>query len=186
MVLTDREIQIAIENKDIWVDPEPEQEAYSSTSLDLTLDKTLTRFKPIQTGMNLSIDPSLPGFNFNAILKDTTVDFQIPEDGYPFKPNEMILGYTREYIKLNIHSRVAARVEGKSSLARLGVSVHLTAPIIHAGFEGQIRLEMKNHNSVPIILRTGMRVCQLVFEQTLGTPVRGYKGRFSGQVTCQN
>ena len=77
--------------------------------------------------------------------------------------------------------RLAARVEGKSSLARLGLAVHVTAPTIHAGFDGHTQLEIINHGGVPIRLRTGMRIYQLIFEQTLGTPVKGYSGRFSGQ-----
>jgi dCTP deaminase len=77
----------------------------------------------------------------------------------------------------------AARVEGKSSLARLGLGVHITAPTIHAGFDGQIRLELVNHGHFPITIKSGMRVCQLIFEQTLGTPERGYKGQFSGQTS---
>jgi len=68
-----------------------------------------------------------------------------------------------------------------SSLARLGLGVHVTAPTIHAGFDGHIRLEMVNHGKLPIRLRTGMRICQLIFEQTLGTPDKGYRGHFSGQ-----
>jgi dCTP deaminase len=86
-----------------------------------------------------------------------------------------------EYVNLPMDSRLAARVEGKSSLARIGVGVHITAPTIHAGFEGQIRLEIMNHGHLPVTIKPGMRICQLIFEQTLGTPERGYKGKFSGQ-----
>ena len=95
-----------------------------------------------------------------------------------------MLAWTTEYINyINLvsHHRIAARVEGKSSLARLGLGVHITAPTIHAGFDGHIRLEMFNHGKIPIRLRAGMRICQLVFEQTLGTPEKGYQGQFSGQ-----
>src|SRR5262249_40241594 len=77
--------------------------------------------------------------------------------------------------------RLAARVEGKSSLARLGLVIHMTAPTIHADFEGRIRLEMMNHGAVPIRLWPGMRICQLIFETTLGTAERGYRGQFAGQ-----
>jgi dCTP deaminase len=101
--------------------------------------------------------------------------------GYLFRPNRLLLAWTREYIELKAHARLAARVEGKSSLARLGIAVHITAPTIHVGFGGQIRLEMDNHGKVPLRLRTRMPICQLIFEQTLGVPVQGYKGRFSGQ-----
>ena len=79
-------------------------------------------------------------------------------------------------------ARVAARVEGKSSLARLGLAVHVTAPTIHAGFEGQSQLEVINHGRLPIRLRAGMAICQLIFEQTLGFPEIGYGGQFSGQL----
>lgn len=78
-------------------------------------------------------------------------------------------------------TRIAARVEGKSSLARIGLAVHITAPTIHAGFDGQIRLEIVNHGPLPILLKPGMRICQLIFEQTLGTPDKVYGGQFAGQ-----
>nr|WIE90621.1 dCTP deaminase [Mesorhizobium sp. WSM4875] len=182
MILTDREIQISLENKTIVVEPTPSEVQYSSTSLDLTLDKTLTIFKRPKTGVNLCIDPAASGFNHEDVLADLGSEFEIDaEQGYEFKPSEMLLAWTTEYVELPYNSRIAARVEGKSSLARLGIGVHLTAPTIHAGFKGQIRLEMVNHNIIPIRLRIGMRVCQLIFEQTVGTPVRGYKGRFAGQ-----
>jgi dCTP deaminase len=182
MILTDREIQIALDSKAILVDPTPSQNQYSSTSLDLTLDPVITKFKRPKTGVGVCIDPSLSGFDHEAVLADLGAEERISETtGYDFQPGEMLLAWTREYLKLPTTSRIAARVEGKSSLARLGVGIHLTAPTIHAGFDGQIRLEMVNHNLIPIKLRIGMRICQLIFEQTIGTPVKGYVGRFSGQ-----
>jgi len=57
----------------------------------------------------------------------------------------------------------------------------MTAPTIHAGFEGRIRLEIVNHGHLPILLKSNMRICQLVFEQTLGTPAKAYIGQFQGQ-----
>ncbi|WP_352883362.1 hypothetical protein [Mesorhizobium sp. M1396] len=71
-------------------------------------------------------------------------------------------------VELTSHSRIAARVEGKSSMARLGIGVHLTAPTIHAGFAGQIRLEMVNHNTIPVKLKPGMRICQLILNRPWG------------------
>ncbi|QND62278.1 dCTP deaminase [Mesorhizobium huakuii] len=183
MILTDREIQIALESKAIIVEPTPGEEQYSSTSLDLRLDKILTIFKRPKGGVDICIDPSNREYDHEAVFGDISTEIEIDDKkGYDFQPNDMVLGWTEEYIALTFHSRLAARVEGKSSLARLGIGVHLTAPTIHAGFTGRIRLEMVNHNVMPIRLRTGMRVCQLIFEQTLGTPVQGYKGRFAGQM----
>src|SRR5713101_2113135 len=94
---------------------------------------------------------------------------------------KFMLGYTREIIQLPHHSRIAARVEGKSSLARLGIGIHVTAPTIHAGFKGRIQLEICNHGTLKVKLTAGMRVCRLIFEQTLGTPDKGYRGQFYKQ-----
>lgn len=181
MILTDREIQIALEQGAIKIDPLPEDRAYSSTSVDLTLDPILTEFRESAGGIDRTVDPTHVDFNHDEALEELTSQVTIAADGYVFRPGKLILAWTVEYVKLDIHARLAARVEGKSSLARLGIAVHITAPTIHAGFEGQIRLEMINHGRVPVRLKPGMRICQLIFEQTLGTPVRGYKGRFSGQ-----
>jgi dCTP deaminase len=181
MILTDREIQIALQHQMLTVDPEPKEEAYSSTSLDLTLDPVLTVFKDGIGGLRQTIDPSDKDFDFDDLLETITQKVEIPDDGFQFRPGLLILAWTREFIHLKPHARIAARVEGKSSLARLGVGVHITAPIIHSGFEGHIRLEMVNHGKLPVLLKKNMRICQLIFEQTTGTPVRGYKGRFAGQ-----
>jgi dCTP deaminase len=72
-------------------------------------------------------------------------------------------------------------VEGKSSLARLGVGVHVTAPTIHAGFAGQLQLEIFNHSPLRIRLVPGCKICQVIFEMTLGTPEQGYSGMFYNQ-----
>jgi dCTP deaminase len=116
-----------------------------------------------------------------AVLTKLTDQNTIPEDGYILNNGKLVLGWTVETIKLPLNARLAARVEGKSSLARFGLGIHITAPTIHAGFRGRIRLEIFNNNIVPIRLRAGMRICQLIFELTLGTPDKGYQGQFLGQ-----
>ena len=92
-----------------------------------------------------------------------------------------MLGWTHETVELPNASRIAARVEGKSSLARLAIGIYITAPTIHAGFKGPIQLEIWNHGPLRVKLMSGMRVCQLIFEQTLGTPEKGYSGQFFAQ-----
>jgi dCTP deaminase len=181
VILTDREIKLALETGLIVIDPTPEDDAFSSTAVDLTLDSTLTEFSGDEGGVEKTIDPSHPEFQSEITLSQITNNISIPSDGFLLKPNRLVLAWTREYVNLISKNRVAARVEGKSSLSRLGLGVHLTAPTIHSGFDGHIRLEMVNHGYHPIRLRTGMRICQLIFEQTLGTPDRGYQGQFSGQ-----
>lgn len=181
MILTDREIQTAISRGAIIIDPAPSEKAYSSTSVDLTIDENLSIFMPHKEGLETIIDPSAPNFNAEEILKDLTRPHKISSDGFILKQKELILAYSKEYVDLRPDTKFAARVEGKSSLARIGLSIHITAPTIHAGFDGQIRLEIVNHGPLPIRLRVGMRICQLIFEQTLKTPERGYRGQFSGQ-----
>jgi dCTP deaminase len=138
-------------------------------------------FKPKKEGIETIIDPSVDNFNAEEILKELANSQEIPLDGYVLKHNIFVLAYSKEYIDLRPCPKFAARVEGKSSLSRIGLSVHIIAPTIHSGFDGRIRLEIVNHGHLPIRLKSGMRICQLIFEQTLGTPDRGYGGQFSGQ-----
>jgi len=182
VILTDREIQIALRTHQITIDPEPAKVAYSSTSVDLTLDGHIALFDTGKQYIRKVIDPTHEAFDVEEALKEIARQFDIdPQNGFDLPAKAFILGWSVEYIKIPAESRLAARVEGKSSLARLGIGVHVTAPTIHAGFDGQVRLEIINHGYFPATLKPGMRICQLIFEQTLGTPVKGYEGRFSGQ-----
>lgn len=181
MILTDREIRIALEKEQIVISPTPSQEAFSSTSVDLTLDPTLTVYKNQTAGVERTIDPVAEGLDHEAVLAELTEQVSIPNDGYILEHGTLVLGWTAENIRLPLNARLAARVEGKSSLARFGLEIHLTAPTIHAGFRGRIRLEIVNNNKVPMRLTTGMRICQLIFELTLGTPDHGYRGQFLDQ-----
>ena len=184
MILTDREIRLSIREGLIVIDPPPQPPAYSSTSLDLTLDETLREFTEEEVGLDLVIDPAASGYKFTkAISRVSNLKAIDPKEGYRLAKGRLVLGWTKERVHLQSRARVAARVEGKSSLARLGLAVHVTAPTIHAGFEGQIQLEIINHGPLPIRLRTGMSICQLIFEQTLGFPEVGYGGQFSGQLS---
>lgn len=181
MVLTDREIESSIESGHITVDPMHTAEAFSSTALDLTLDSLARLWKiPSAAGIRQEIDPSANGYSFQRLVEDLTEEVSLSND-YLLEPRAFLLAFTSEEISLPSHSRIAARVEGKSSLARLGLAIHVTAPTIHAGFRGQIQLEICNLGPLSVRLRPGMRVCQLIFEQTLGTPNKGYQGQFFGQ-----
>jgi dCTP deaminase len=178
MILTDREIKLALKKKLIAIDPAPATNAYASTSVDLTLDPLLRIFR--NTGAGVIIDPGLPGYQVKQLLLGVTDPFTIPADGWDFARGTLILGWTKERVELNLKAKLAARVEGKSSLARLGLGIHITAPTIHAGFVGTIQLEMINHGPSHIKLRPHMPICQLIFEMTKGVPEKAYKGQFSG------
>lgn len=185
MVLTDREIQAAIQHKHILVDPEPSELAYSSTSLDLTLSKALSAWKgrPVAGVEPIIVCPADDGYKYTDFFREYSEPREIGSNGYVVEPRTFVLGWTAETVNVPVQSRIAARVEGKSSLARLGIGIHVTAPTIHAGFNGTIQLEICNHGPLRVKLIPGMRICQLIFEQTLGTPEKGYTGQFYGQTT---
>lgn len=177
MILTDREILIALSCDQLVIQPPPSADALSSTSLDLTLNAIGSVWK---TAPGVPIRPGARGFRYSALshLRD-----EIQFKNYELQPQSFVLGWTNETIKLPLTSRLAARVEGKSSLARLGLGIHVTAPTIHAGFAGLIQLEIFNFGPHTLILDEGMKICQLIFEQTIGTPEKGYQGIFANQKT---
>lgn len=185
MILTDREIQAAIQCGQIKIDPLPTEDAYSSTSLDLALSKSLRIWKAEKIkGVERIICPSTEGYTFTEFAQEYSELRQMDSNGYVVRPHEFVLGWTEENVELPTSARLAARVEGKSSLARLGIGIHITAPTIHAGFRGSIQLEICNHGVLHVKLVPGMPVCQLIFEQSLGTPDKGYRGQFFGQTNA--
>lgn len=93
----------------------------------------------------------------------------VESEGEPFvvEPGMFVLAWTRETI--NLPNFLSARVEGRSTLARLGLSVHQSAPTVHATFRGRLQLEMTNAGPFTIELYPGQRICQLVLE-TMSQP----------------
>jgi dCTP deaminase len=108
-----------------------------------------------------------------------------PDDAFVIHPGEFCLGRTLEWVELP--NDVVARIEGKSSLGRLGLIVHATAGFVDPGFTGTLTLEITNFNSVPIVLRPGLPIAQLSFmtldraaERPYGHPELG--SHYHGQV----
>jgi dCTP deaminase len=137
MILSDREIIAALKRQFIRITPEPDPsdpDIWSSTALDLKLDAKLEVWRAwTGSGPQQAIDPSDPEFNATLLAgaRATPVDCS---NGFEIDPGMFLLGWTIERIQLPQTARIAARVEGKSSLARVGIGVHVTAPTIHAGF----------------------------------------------------
>lgn len=176
MILTDREIAIALECGQLIIDPPPAPEAIASTSVDLKLmDHGLVWEIPAA----MQIFPGRPDYKYSAIAKIFQKSKSIKD--IIVQPGSFFLSWTREVIELPVTSRLGARVEGRSSLARLGIGIHVTAPTIHAGFKGPIQLEIFNFGPFDIGLEPEMKICQLIVEQTMGTPQTGYTGQFYGQ-----
>jgi deoxycytidine triphosphate deaminase len=127
VILTDREIQIYISRKLITIDPEPDKEtAYQSSAVDLRLDPIISIFKtpgtPVPGVQQFTVvNPDDPAFKADQALRAFTENLDIENDGkgYQLARGVLVLGWTKEYLDLK-QSRLAARVEGKSSLARFG------------------------------------------------------------------
>lgn len=178
MILTDREIKQYLDAGQIKIEPRPGEEAFSATTVDLTLGPIVQewiRKDPIPT-----IYPGSSSYTVGDVIKEHTRSVDIA-NGYVIAPQQFILAWTAECVTLPRASKIAARVEGKSSLARIGIGVHICAPTVHPGFNRQLQLEMCNHGQVNVELRPGMKICQLIFEVTFGTPDMAYDGQFKQQ-----
>lgn len=99
------------------------------------------------------------------------------------EPGEQILAATKEYV--SIPNFLEAEVTGRSSLGRLFVEVHKTAGFCDPGFEGQITLEIQNHNPNPVTLYEGQRVCQIIFRYIMGGEVENPYGHDESQYQGQ-
>jgi dCTP deaminase len=152
MILSDREIRIALLRGTIQVAPPPREDAWSSTALDLTLGQEISRWKLAgrKGAKPPPFWPNRPDFDVTTLLKQHGETIAIPAKGFKVVPNAFLLGWTEERIQLPHFSRLAARVEGKSSLARLGLGIHVTAPTIHAGFG--VKEKDPNYPSSPLQL----------------------------------
>lgn len=128
------------------------------------------------------VQPASVDLSLNRVVK--TIDgrtFNLGEKSmYVLQPGEFILGSTIEYV--NVPYDLVARVEGRSSIGRLGVMVHVTAGYIDPGFMGNITLELFNCSDKPFQLNFGDCLCQIVFE-TLSSPCKHpYDGKYQGDV----
>lgn len=177
MILSDRDIRKQIAAGRIKVNPTPDfNKQLGSCSLDFRLGSQFRVFKPTSIPY---IDPQDPAtHSSHTTLVDIVDDAKqqqpllphLPKGPRAFvlHPGEFVLGMTMESIELP--DDIAGRLEGRSSLGRLGIVIHSTAGHFDAGFKGTIVLEITNIGMVPVLLYPGMRFCQMVFEP-LSTPV---------------
>ncbi len=159
MILSDNDIKARILTGDIVIESHDNGHLMhiNGSSLDLRLGRY---FKVYDHTKYAVLDPLEP-----ETFKDVARMIEVNDKRAPFiiQPGEFVLAVTMEKIK--IADNLVARVEGRSSLGRLGIIVHSTAGFVDAGFEGTITLEMTNINRMPVALYPGMRVCQLAFEE---------------------
>jgi dCTP deaminase len=162
MVLSDRDIRAEIAAGRIVIDPYI-PEAVQPSSVDLHLDRRFRVFR----------NSRYPYIDVRTDQPELTELVQIGGDE-PFilHPGEFVLGSTLERVELP--NDLVARLEGKSSLGRLGLLIHSTAGYVDPGWEGNLTLELSNVANLPITLYDGMKIGQISF-QRLSSPVEvGY------------
>jgi dCTP deaminase len=162
MIYSDRDIKRLLQEGRIRIDPPPDLTSQlGSCSLDLRLSG---EFSVFEYNKYPFVDVRNPE-QARDVMKTITV-----EDEQPFvlHPRSFVLAITLE--RLELPDDIVARLEGRSSLGRLGIIVHATASVIDPGWRGRIVLELANHGQMPVALYPGMRVCSVTFEP-VSTPV---------------
>lgn len=170
MILSDRDIKKALQDGRVKIDLSEmvgselhHQQLFThihASSMDLHLGNT---FKLYEHSKFAILDPKRPE-TFQGLMRTITVPEHEP---YIVQPGEFVLGVTQE--KISVPDDLVVRVEGRSSLGRLGIIVHSTAGFVDPGFCGTITLEISNLNRMPVALYPGMRICQIAFE-TMSSP----------------
>lgn len=188
MILSNDGIRRALEQGALEISPAPSDTQYTTSAVDLFLgdefhvwDVEKLKFEGFKPQLDLSQQ------EFAKTARAFLIPLRKESDGSvifpPFREHPWhILAITRERIHLNRNFKLAARVEGRSSLARIGIIVHLTAPTIHAGFNGKITLEMINFS--PFYLRmvpNETQICQLIVERLESEPTLEIQTAFQGQ-----
>lgn len=158
MLLSDRDIRVSLDEGRIVIDPfDPVM--IQPASIDVRLDRY---FRLFDNHKYPHIDPAEDQPELTRLVETA------PNEAFILHPGEFVLASTLEQVSLG--DDIAARVEGKSSLGRLGLLTHATAGFIDPGFTGHVTLELSNVATLPIKLWPGMKIGQLGFFQ-LSSPV---------------
>jgi len=161
MVLSDVDIRRYIEQGKIRVTPELPPEQFGSCSIDMRLGSEFSIFEH-------SRHPYIDVREKSAIQDLMRTVIVKPGEPFILQPREFALAITEEHLELD--DDVLGRLEGRSSLGRIGIIVHGTAGLFDPGWRGKATLELSNLGIMPVALYPGMRICSFTFEQ-LSSPV---------------
>lgn len=174
MIFSDRTIKEAVADGRIVIDPfDPAM--VQPSSIDLRCDSV---FRVFENHKYALIDPKAPQEDLTTSVSATE------QQPFILHPGEFVLGSTAEIVGLA--DDIVARLEGKSSLGRIGLLIHSTAGFIDPGFKGQVTLELSNVANLPIAIYPGMKIGQVSFYQ-LSTPAEhpygspGAGSKYQGQ-----
>ena len=189
MILSGDDIHQALAEGRMIIEPAPGKEDIDTTSIDLHMGEPLWIWDPELTRPdNEYLKINLDEYDYREFSKRYQVAVaKQPSGKYLLEPNQVYLGSTFEKVRFPAGSKLAGRVEGKSSLARLGFSVHMTAPMIHCGTGlGVITLEMFNHGPLALEVTPGeTRICQLMLEEVSREPEERTGRNFTQQENAQ-
>lgn len=157
MVLSDHDIKQAIKDERIKISPTIDEEnQVGSCSVDFRLGN---KFRIFAHTKHPYIDPSNP-----ELMNDIMEEVEIPEgESFIMRPGEFVLATTIEH--LTLPDNLLGRIEGRSSLGRIGIIVHGTASVFDPGWVGVPVLELGNLGMMPVALKPGMKICSFTFEQ---------------------
>jgi dCTP deaminase len=174
VLLSDKDIKLEIGAGRIGIDPY-DSAMVQPSSIDVRLDRF---FRVFENHRYPHIDPSIEQSELTREIAP------VGDEPFVLHPGEFVLGSTYEVVTLP--NDIAARLEGKSSLGRLGLLTHSTAGFIDPGFSGHVTLELANVATLPILLYPGMKIGQVCFfrmtseaEHPYGSSV--YGSRYHGQ-----
>jgi dCTP deaminase len=174
VLLSDRDIRAELESGRVVLEP-LDREMVQPSSVDVRIDRFFRLFDNHKYPV---IDPAQEQPELTRLVEVK------PDDPFVLHPGEFVLASTYEVVTLP--DDIAARLEGKSSLGRLGLLTHSTAGFIDPGFSGHVTLELSNVATLPIMLWPGMKIGQLCFFR-LSSPAEhpygsaGYGSRYQGQ-----
>src|SRR5579862_8551346 len=182
MILCDHHIEKAVRQGRILINPPLEPSHLDSSSLNLRAGDDFRMWKDDLKAHATKHLIDLDNIDLSELI-GLTDPIQPNANGLIIiPPGGFVLVRTLEHISLPIKGKLAARVEGRSKQARLGMTAHITAPTIHAGFSGKIVLEILNHGPFRLEVRPNhSKLCQLIFEEVSAVPHRGGSHAFSEQ-----
>ena len=181
MILTANQIQKCIDDKSIIIDPY-DTSNLNPNSYNLSLGDTLTVYRPSDTypdsflEQRLEEEKPFPPAKLNIRLDNPIWTFKIPDNGVLLYPGKLYLGHTVEFTSSPNHAPI---VDGRSSTARLGLSIHQTGGFGDIGFKGHWTLEIKVVE--PVRIYSGFRICQIRFEVPMGNTDIKYSGKYHSE-----
>lgn len=177
MILSDRELRACLERGEIVITPDPDPETQiQPASIDLRLGYDFQTFNYTRQAL---IDP----FDPESFRELTNLVHLQNGERFLVHPGEFVLATTLE--RVEVPNTLVARLDGRSSVGRLGIVIHSTAGYVEPGSKGTITLEISNVGRIAVALYPGMRICQIAFEEMTSAVSEAYgvkqSAKYQGQ-----